>query len=89
MFKSGQRWRWVFNDSVNRSNLIIEIIKNEDYTQFMVVQIISSNDMRDSIGKIYSVYEEKWRFTRTEAFSFYRDSKMFLLNNQSSPQKEK
>jgi hypothetical protein len=48
----GQRWRWIFDDSCDKSDVIIEIISvGAEQCSYTIVQVIQSNFTLDKVGR--------------------------------------
>lgn len=83
--QNGQRWHWIYTGQL-ASDLIIEIVNDRDglYIQGKCLQIISSTDPFDFIGKVTSIIP--WTgCDETSGTIVYGLHTLIYLNGQDAP----
>jgi hypothetical protein len=84
IMQPGQRWRWIFESSVVKSDLIIEIQpQTGHYMSGVVMQVIKTNDTRNIVGVKHSIMPWPVGEITKEIINGY--AKFIYLDGQDSP----
>lgn len=66
----GQRWRWIFEDGVDKSDIIIEITNvNETRCSYKIVQIFQSSFTYDKVDRHF-VSEKRFDLNKSPCSTF-------------------